>query len=344
MTDETAESTASPSSRPAFRFLMVPQFLSRPCRLRSCKPALALALLPMLAGCDRLKSALQEPATGDPVWQADSSLIAKAPPMLFRVLRKQDGDQVLPIATIGEKGFQPLYLSNRGWRALDLNALHSGVTLQALRSGEVSGTVRITRGMWEGGTALDSIPGCRVIVPGARAQVPDGVELLLSGPRPPRPAGSASDGAIAQTLETIPTLVAPTLGIPMSAMPRYRRQVHVVPTGATTQPTLVVIYDDPEVVPDSVPLFPQPRPRQLIVVLDKGIYGYKPSHTFSTLGNRKSPPRRRFLGAVDVDQDGKAELLFGLQDPRAELVTIGFRFRVEAWDESFTYERLRCHG
>jgi len=93
---------------------MVPQFLSRPCRLRSCKPALALALLPMLAGCDRLKSALQEPATGDPVWQADSSLIAKAPPMLFRVLRKQDGDQVLPIATIGEKGFQPLYLSNRG--------------------------------------------------------------------------------------------------------------------------------------------------------------------------------------------------------------------------------------
>jgi len=303
-----------------------------------------LVLLPVLAGCDRLKSALQEPATGDPVWQADSSLIAKAPPMLFRVLRKKDGDQVVPIATIGEKGFQPLYLSNRGWRALDLSALHSGVTLQALRGSEVSGAVTITRGMWEGGTALDSIPGCRVIVPGARAQVPDGVELLVSGPRPARPAGSSSDGSIAQTLETISTLVAPTLGIPMSAMPRYRRQVHVVPTGATAQPTLVVLYDDPEVVPDSVPLFPQPRPRQLIVVLDKGIYGYKPSHTYSTLGNRKSPPRRRFLGAVDVDQDGKAELLFGLQDPRADLVTIGFRFRIEAWDQSFAYERLRCQG
>lgn len=303
-----------------------------------------MALLSVLTGCDRLKSALQEPAAGDPVWQADSSLIAKAPPMLFRVLRKQSGDQVVPIATIGEKGFQPLYLSNRGWRALDLQALHSGVTLTALRGSAAIGTVRITRGMWEGGTPLDSIQGCRVIVPGARAQVPDGVELLVSGAQPPRPAGSGSDGAFGQTLETITTLVAPTLGIPMSAMPRYRRQVHVVPTGATTQPTLVVIYDDPEVVPDSVPVFPQPRPRQLIVVLDKGIYGYKPSHTFSTLGNRQSPPRRRFLGAVDVDDDGKAELLFGLQDPRAELVTIGLRFRVEAWDPSFTYERLRCHG
>jgi hypothetical protein len=323
---------------------MVPQFPSR-ARRRFCQSAAALAMLPMLASCDRLKSALKEPAVGDPVWQADSSLIAKAPPMLFRVLRKPDGDRVVPIATIGEKGFQPLYLSNRGWRALDLNALHSGVTLQALRGSDVSGTVKITRGMWEGGTALDSIEGCRVIVPGARAQVPDGVELLVSGARPARPAGSSSaDGAIGQTLETIATLVAPTLGIPLSAMPRYRRQVHVVPTGATAQPTLVVIYDDPEVVPDSVPVFPQPRPRQLIVVLDKGIYGYKPSHTFSTLGNRKSPPRRRFLGAVDVDEDGKAELLFGLQDPRAELITIGFRFRVEAWDQSFTYERLRCHG
>lgn len=154
MTDETAESRElpwnCPSLCPAFRFPMVPQFLSCPRRLRFGGSALTLVLLPMLTGCDRLKSALQEPATGDPVWQADSSLIAKAPPMLFRVLRKKDGDQVVPIATIGEKGFQPLYLSNRGWRALDLDALHSGVTLQALRGSDVSGTVRITRGMWKG--------------------------------------------------------------------------------------------------------------------------------------------------------------------------------------------------
>ncbi|MBL0937293.1 MAG: hypothetical protein IBJ03_00250 [Gemmatimonadaceae bacterium] len=304
---------------------------------------LSVLLLLLAGGCDRMQSALKAPE-GDPVWQGDSTLLASKPNILFRVNRSAKGAQVIPIATFGDKGFRQLVLSDRGWRALDLVSLKSGTSLTTVRGSDLTGNATIQRGMWEG-AALDTLAGCRVLVPGPRASILDGVELAILGERPARPnSGALPDGVLARTLETIPTLIAPTNGVPLSTIPRYRRQVFVVPTGATNQPTIVVIYDDPEIVSDTVPLYPPPRPRHFVVVLDKGIYGFKPSHTYTTLGNSKTPPRREFLGAIDTDGDGKAELLFGIRDPRYPLVTMGLRFQVDSWVDAFTYERQRCHG
>lgn len=312
--------------------------------LRSLRPSRLLSALLLLAvaGCDRVQSALKAPE-GDPVWQGDSTLLASQPNILFRVTRGDAGARVVPIATFGDKGFQPLLMSDRGWRALDIASMKAGSSLTALRGGEASGKVTIERGMWEG-PPLDTVAGCRVIVPGARTSPPSGVELAVLGVTPPRPVTEPlTDAELSRTLENIPTLIAPTNGVPLSAISRYRRQVHVVPTGATRQPTVVVLYDDPEVVSDSIPLYPPPRPRQLVVVLDKGIYGYKPSNTYTTVGNSRTPPRRKFLGAMDTDGDGISELLFGLDDARFPLVTIGLKFQVDTWVDAFTYDRGRCH-
>jgi hypothetical protein len=74
------------------------------------------------------------------------------------------------------------------------------------------------------------------------------------------------------------------------------------------------------------------------------VYGYKPTFTYTTLGNRRSPPRYRYLDHLDVDDDGQSELLFGLQVDEAPLYTIVLRFQVDAWRELVRNERQRCHG
>ncbi len=317
------------------------------CLLRRLGTAACLASLSApLGACERVQTTLKGTlGTDDPAWQGDSTLLAGKPSVLYRVVRGEPGGpRAVPIATIGARGLRALTLGNRGWRAFDLAYLQRGAALIPYRANEPLAPVASTRGMWEG-APLDTVSRCTVVLPAALVPIPEGVELLTSGDPPARPAPAGlRDGTIQQALETIPTLIAPTAGVPLSMISRYRRQVFVASTGASATPTIVVTYDDPEVVSDSIRPYPTPRPRQLIVVMDKGLYGYKPSYTFSTLGNNRTPPRRRFLGFLDADGDGKRELFFGLHADAFPLVTYALRFRADAWTEVFTYERQRCQG
>jgi hypothetical protein len=126
-------------------------------------------------------------------------------------------------------------------------------------------------------------------------------------------------------------------------LPRYRRELYVAETGNGPRPTIVVVYDDPEVVADSVRQIGA-RPRHLVVVLDKGVFGYKPTFIYTTLGNKRSPPRYRYLDHIDVDDDGTSELFFGLRSTGAPLYTIVLRYEADAWRERLRNERRRCHA
>lgn len=314
-----------------------------PFRFRLAPSALLVALL-SLTGCDRIKSALNPP-TVDNAWQNDSTLLSQQPKVLFRAVRTAAGTRAVPIGTVGPKGLRALSLTGRGWRALDLQAMQSGSALVPYRGSEALSPIASARGMWEG-TQLDSLPGCSQLLPAASITVPDGVHLLTSGRVPLRtlPDG-LSDGELQEVLNVVTTLVAPSSGVPLSKMSKYRRDVSVVGTGATRSPTIVVSYEDPEELPEGATRLAE-RPRQLIVVLDKGIYGYKPSLTMADVSSSRIAPRRRFLGALDSDGDGRAELFFGLSEtiPRAELVTYSYRYEGDTWIAAFTYERTRCVG
>ena len=310
----------------------------------------ALRALPfgiaLLGGaCDtteRVKNALRADQ-GDPVWQGDSTLLATHPDVLFRVTRDSAGARVVPLATMGPQGFRLLTLSDRGWRAFDLDYLVGGKSLTPYRGGRELAPVRSTRGMWEG-APLDSIRGCSIILPGALASIPDGVEFFTSGKRPPlQPVTALSAAELQTAIGAIATLIAPAAGISMSMLPRYTRDVYVAETGNGPRPTIVVVYDDPEVVADRVRQMGA-RPRHLVVVLDKGVYGYKPTFTYTTLGNKLSPPRYRYLDHIDVDNDGKSELFFGLRVAAAPLYTIVLRYEADAWRELLRNERQRCHA
>jgi hypothetical protein len=309
---------------------------------RSTFAAILLLAASGLAGCDSIKRRLNPP-TGDPVWQGDSSLVAGHPDIVYRVVRDKAGTKIVPVATGGTTGFEPMFMSDRGWRLLDLEYMHSGKTVVPVRNGDLLPPVGIRRGMWEG-AALDTLAGCQVMPPAALVDLPADVQLVASGKNlKPAAVAPLDAGTRDGALSSIATLIAPSAGVAPSMIGRYDRAVYVVPTGASRTETIVVTYDDPEALPDSVPPIAQ-RPRQLIVVLDKGVYGFKPTYVFKTVGNAKDLARRRFLGAFDADHDGRAELFFGLQDPKWTLVTYALKWDVDAWHEQFKYERSRCHG
>lgn len=288
-----------------------------------------------MTGCEKVKRAIRGDLGGDPQWQGDSTVLASKPPLLFRVTRQDGKERVWPLATVGKQGFRGLGFSDRGWRAFDIAYFRQGSSLIAYQDGRAQATVKTTRGMWESGKpALDSIQGCTAMVPSAEAPLDNDTWLLTSAPRVPLKAvESLSGGELSAALEAVPTLIAPTSGIPGSMMSRYSRQVHVVAAGTSKSPSIIVIYNDPDAPPDSVELYGQ-RPRQLIVVLDKGVYGYRPTFTYTTAATSKAPPRLYFLDYLDVDDDGKAELFFGINNKLAPAYTVVLRFENEAWREN----------
>ncbi len=300
------------------------------------------ALLAVTAGCERVKERLW-PKASDPAWESDSSVLATKPEILFRIGRTDGSVRLIPMATIGPSGFRQLSFSNRGWRALDLQYMQRGVTLTSYSGGRPSGAAEMMRGMWEQGSPLDSIPGCPgVVVPVGIPNGVDGKWLLTSGTRPPlKPVTPLSEAERSEALGLVSTLIAPTSGINSSQIGKYSREVYIASTGATTSPSIVVVYNDPEVVSDTVNAIGA-RPRQLIVILDRGVYGYRPSYTYTTLGNSKSPPRLRFLDYLDVNDDGRAEIFMGIQFAGFPFATIVLHYENEVWREQLRFGGDRC--
>lgn len=317
---------------------------------RSLRPLLLplLAAVSGISACDKVKAAIRPPAGADGRWQGDSTLLASNPEFLFRVKRVGNDTRIVPLTTVGAQGFRPVYFGNRGWRAFDLQFMQKGSKLTAYHNGRPAEKVEMTRGMWEPPTdPLDTIAGCAVIVPTARANVGRDVSLLTSSGRSAIRAGrSLSDGELQAALRTVTQLIAPTAGVSGTMISRYKREVYVVQSGVSDWPSIVVIFDDPEAVPDSINPLGQ-RPRELIVILDRGRYGYRQSYSYSTVGvgNRKSLPRLVFLDYLDVDNDGRAELFFGLRNPPSPanaMYTFVLHFENDAWRKQLEFEPFPC--
>jgi hypothetical protein len=315
-------------------------------RPRATRLAL-LATLPLLAGsgCDRLKAVAaggEAPAT-DPTaaqWRADSTLLASDPGLLFRVVRGAQGVRAVPLLRLGGD-LGVLGLGTRGWRAFDVAYLYAGRPFVPLRVGTPLPAIASRRGMWEG-DPLDTMPGCRFLLPGAAVSVPADVELLVAG-RPPRflPAPALGAGAMGEALQTLTTLVAPSAGISMAALGRFRRTLHVVPTSPNRPPALLALYQDPRPLVEGADPLAHP-PRFLAVLMEPGAYGFRAAWQYHTVGSPGTPPPLAFLGYLDGNGDGGAELYFGAADPRVPLHLLVLRHDGERWVEALRSARNRC--
>ncbi len=349
---------------PAWTTVLAPATLREPMHPPSFRPPLhrpatapvsapawlvVLALLGGATGCDRVRELAADgstaPAPRDPAsaqWRTDSTFLASGPGMLFRVVRSEAGTRAIPLTRLG-RDFGVLGLGNRGWRAFDVAYLYGGRPFTPLRGGTPLPAITSRRGMWEG-DALDSLAGCRFLLPGADVTVPDGVELLVAG-RPPRflPAPALSAAAVDDALQTLTTLVAPSAGIGMAALRQFRRTLHVVPAGASGRPALLALYRDPRPLPDSTDRITL-SPRFLAVLLEPGAYGFRTAWQYSTQGVPGAPPALQFLGYFDADGDGGTELFFGAADARVPLHLLVLRHEGDRWVESLRSARGRCTG
>ncbi len=307
---------------------------------------LATISVVLSTGCERIKRQLDRESSandgGDPVWRSDSTYLAGNPSVVFRLLDSPNGRIAVPVATIGTSGFRRLRLSPRGWKAFDLNFLHEGHTLSTIAGGRVSGQVSMKRGMWLAGSKLDSLDvrcdnpvPAGVVLGGATASL-----AVVNATPTLKPVPLLSAGDLAEAIARVPTLIAPSAGIGTSMIGRYKREVYQIPSGVGSAPSILLVFNDPEPVADTLRPIAQ-RPRHYIVILDKGVYGYRPTYTYATLGNVLSPERMTFVDYVDVDGDGKAELFFGSLRNKKYEVTHVLRFENDSWREAMS-DILRC--
>ncbi len=303
----------------------------------------------LTTGCD--DGAVKRVFGEDPVlsrWERDSTLLADAPEILWRVLPDPGGAHVVPIATVGQEGIRPLRLSARAWRKVDEDFMRAGKTLVPYRAARAERPMRMFRGMWQPGAGpLDSL-NCPVVMPMALAIAPGG-EVR---PLPPlatnkerlaaRLGPTLTQAQIESALRDVGTLVAPMAGVAAGQLSRYERRVHQIPTGINGSATLVVEYNDRTPLPETLLAFGE-RPRQLIVVMDEGTYGFRPTLSYSTVGGPRMLPKLKFLDYLDADNDGVPELFFGLLDKQlAPLFTVVYRFESDAWREVFRFTGNRC--
>ena len=212
----------------------------------------------------------------------------------------------------GTDGLHALRLSGRGWREFDAEYLQTGRTDHAppaRRLGRGGPHVPRHVAARRHAARLAQLPGRDP----HRTRVRTGSSDGSFSCRPSPPAGSARRSStrrhdvaaeIDQGAPERGNARGAVLGHPARGnLSRYQRRVHQIPAGVNGSSSLLVEYNDPSPLPDTVATFGE-RPRQLIVVLDKGRYGFRPTFTFSTVGTRGTPPRLQFLDYLDLDDDG----------------------------------------
>jgi hypothetical protein len=305
--------------------------------------AATLLALTGLSGCkdtrDKIKNRLY-PAPGDGGWPQDSAFLASNPPLLFRVVSKGGLRYALPISSLSG-GLRNMHLSPRGWRALDSDMMWGGKQLTPLRDARLGAPITVAHGMWENPTyPLDSARGCDNQVPIAQVDVGPDVHFMVDHFKMPNAPGTIDNSSLQQALDQVPTLVTPALGVSGAMLTRYRRSLHEI-SRAGASPSLLLEYNDPDPVLDTGSIRGK-RPRQLIVIMDKGTYGFKPTWVYKTTRMKGDMEGMRYLDALDTNGDGKPELLFTYSDPHYERYTLVFRQWNDTWRKVWEHNGRAC--
>ncbi len=304
-------------------------------------PILLLVLAAVAStACERLKDELFGQSAAALRYEADTLLMKSEPPLLFRVVPTENGGaRIFPIAAGTGSGVQMLRLSDRAWREFDVAYFRSGKSIPIVREGRRAGELRILRGMWDPTVqASEAFEGCAIVIPAAIGLYSGGDNGELAVIRPDSLVRGVQPANVEQAIANINTLVAPSQGISMTELANYRRRAFSVPNRETGFESVVAIYDDPATLPPEK----RTRPRQLIVVLDKSPYGYRPSFTFATKAGPTDEPAWRLLDWVDLTGDGTPELVFGLDMPEAKLSTIVVGYSAGEWRELMRRGEGRC--
>lgn len=296
-----------------------------------------------LGGCEKVKSKLYPEAAPevDQSWVRDSMTVAKGPPILFRAIKKGDQRLLIPIATLRDSKVSLLRMSKRGWNYLDIRAFAEGADITPVQNGSAGAPIKVQQRMWENSAApLDSITGCPNMIPVIRAPLPAGLELAVMNYELPKGLKTMSDAQVSEALSRIPQLVTPTVGVRPAQLERYTRSVHQL-LRKNGEPAVIAEYHD-EAESSDTSVVGQRRPRHIVIVMEKGVYGYRPGWVYSTTGAYNDRPALRFLDSFDVDGDGNSEMFFRVEVPTGWSYTLAFKQRDGSWEEIWRRRGIQC--
>ena len=284
------------------------------------------SILSLAAGCDKR-------APDRPPLPAQTSL-ANKPRALFLVFGDKADPRVLPVATLHEGRITPIRLGGDGWRNFDHLYFAVDSKLPLYEDGVQLGDAVIRRGMWEGNNALYKLPGCKSLRPLAAATLSGppsrdvtlellatSAPLVTPGMRPP-PTRADSDSASAFV-----TRIAQHEGLTSAARSELDAVLKVIPTGATSHPTVVGSFMERGSGVTG-------KPRHLFVIGDwsDSTKGYVPSLT--QVRGDSLPEFRRLIDHADLTGDGVDELVLEGWQNRGDSYLIFLRYQLGRWREA----------
>ncbi len=241
--------------------------------------------------------------------------LSGSPTILFSVFGPRDTPKLAPIALVTAEGLKPLELDEAGWKELDSSYFAPNKTLTLYRNGADAGAIEVVRGMWSSeGEPLYEINGCRTVVPqalgrfGADNRFEETVELLASSvplvqkqdtrpfPANPEAQGQSLASAVAAASEIGPE--------DLNGLDFHARWLRTG-VGANGR-TLLTSYIDP----NAGDLGPGAGNTAVLVLLAEDSAGtFNTSYQHAKSGESRTVEFRRLLNHLDLDGDGKSELV-----------------------------------
>lgn len=294
--------------------------------LRAIFGSVVLAsILSLAAGCDK-RAASKPPAP-------ELTSLANKPRALFLVFGDAADPRVLPVATLHEGKITPIRLDGDGWRNFDRLYFGADSRLPVYEDGVQLGDAVIRRGMWDGNAPLYKLPGCNSLRPLAAATLsgvpsPEVLLELLATSAPlvtpgirPVPARADSDSASAFV-----TRIAQHEGFTTVARGELDQVLKVLPTGATTHPTLVgSLMERGSAVTG--------KPRHLFVIGDWSDTTKSYVQSFTHVPGDSARQFRRLIDHADLTGDGVDEIVLEGWQNGGDSYLIFLRYQLGHWRE-----------
>jgi hypothetical protein len=324
--------------------------------------ALVATILMVAAGCDKktrdnivegyvelIDKVSGVAEKGKPLPVALTSL-EDEPPMLFYVFGKRTEPRLVPVAVLQQGKLRRVVLNGRGWREFTRTYTARGDTLLLFQDGRRVGTAAVRRSMWDGDSAVYSLPNCQLPLPLSLVSLQGeltGSKVTVEAFASNRHLGrlpeevTLSPAQVEKTGKDIGLLVAAKLGMSPESIDSLYASTTAVPTGHPERPTLVINMLDPALSDTTK----KDDLRQVFIIADAGPFGYGPTFWHFRRGPRAAVQFRRYVDHLDVDGDGYDEIILEAWYPGRQgafFIVLGQRPAVGGWEERYRSDQDWC--
>jgi hypothetical protein len=309
-------------------------------RLGATRAAIAGALsltVTFTAACDKTNN--DDAVTSIPAGQELD--LKKHPTILFEVFGERDDPRMIPVASIDGGKLRPLRLSPAGWKTFDRIYNRPGVSYTLYQDGHPVGQATVKQGMWSRPESpIYTLPNCQNLIPLAAVSIDSKVnagitvEFLattasLSSAKGGTPLAPTAAATLARD---VGARVAAGAHIPRTRLDSLDFHAVAITTGATTAPTLVVSYIDPNAEEAAAH---GDETSYLFAIADKSGADYTPSFSQSVNGSAARAQYRRYVDHLDIDGNGVDEIVLEGWQYGGDSYPMIMRYKAGRWVEVY---------